>query len=214
MRLLLLLGILFGSHLFSYAQTSDNVPIAIFSFTLDFELTNDQGDFPTVEYLKQYGTKGKTRANEVMYPILEECMTKQMVNKGFSLAKFNVLSDIKANVYGYPVMSIKKATKSGRHNQYLKIALKDIGQVPPSQLDAAPGQAIKPVKIRCRMTLYDANRKIIKQSEGIFGSGEKVGNTYDLGVDLRQYRGSGRTQELKFYEVCCKMAFLRALEKF
>ncbi len=214
MKNFLVFGIVILTSLSIHAQSSDNLSIGLFSFILDFEISNDQGDYPTRDYLKEYGTKGKTRAQEVMYPLLDECMTKLLINKGFNVDSFMILGEIKANVYGYPTMSLNKAIKSNKYNHYLKIVLKDIGQIPPSQLDAAPGQAVKPVKIRCRITLYDSDKNTLKYSEGIFGSGEKVGNKYDLGVDLRQYQGSGRAQELKFYEVCCKMAFLRALENF
>jgi hypothetical protein len=214
MRSIITLSILLVSLQPLFSQVVDSASVAVFSFSLDFEISNDEGDYPTKDYLRDYGTKGKTRAHEEMYPILEECMTRQLRKKGINIEPFVALAETKSNAYGYPSLTLGKATKTGLYDQYLKIALKDIGQVPPSQLDAAPGQAVKPVIMRCRISLYDANKNILKEAEGTFGSGEKVGDQYDIGVDLRQYQGDGRAQELKFYEVCCKMAFLRALENF
>lgn len=214
MRLFIALGIAILTSLSLQAQTVDETLTGLFAFTLDFELSNDQGDYPTKDYLKEYGTKGKTRASEVMYPILDEFMSKALTNKGLNIDDFKKLSAVRSNSYEYPAMNLSKAVKTKSYSQYLKIIVKDIGAVPPNQLDAAPGQAVKPVKIRCRITLYDSNKDVLRYAEGIFGSGEKIGDKYNLGVDLRQFQGNGRVQELKFFEVCCKMAFLRALEEF
>lgn len=198
----------------SFAQTTDSKPIATFNFSLDFKLNNDQGDLPTKEYLKLYGTRGKTRAHEEMYPILVDFFMNQFKMLQLPVEPMTQLADIKANAYGIPVMTLGKAVKSKRSERYLKIVLKDIGQIPPGQMDGSSGQAIvKVVKMRCRIQLYDDNKNLLQTSEGFFSTGEKVDSKYNVGVDLRNYRGDGRQQELKCYEVCCKMAFLRALEE-
>ncbi|MEA1876244.1 MAG: hypothetical protein U9N86_05220 [Bacteroidota bacterium] len=199
----------------AFGQTTDNKPIATFNFSLDFKLNNDQGDLPTKEYLKLYGTRGKTRAHEEMYPILVDFFMNQFENLQLPVEPMRQLADIKANPYGIPVMSLGKAVKSKRSERYLRILLKDIGQISPGQMQGSTGQPIiKVVKMRCRIQLYDADKNLLQTSEGFFATGEKVGTQYDVGVDLRNYRGDGRQQELKCYEVCCKMAFLRALEEF
>lgn len=207
-----MLLLFFTSGLMS--QENGSTPISIFSFSLEFELNNDQGDLPTKDYLKQYGTKGKTRAVEAMYPILVDFMSQEFEKKSFVVNPFTKLASEKANVYGIPALSLSKAVKLDAAENYLKISLKDIGQVPPGQLDGASGSVVKIVKMRCRLQLYDSSKNLLKEAEGFFATGEKVGGKYNIGIDLRQYQGTGREQELKFYEACCKMAFLRALESF
>jgi len=215
MKTSILISLLF---LFSYqiiAQTAKDKPIAIFNFGLEFKLNNDQGDLSTKDYLKLYGTKGKSRAHEEMYPILLDFFMNEFKTRQIPVEPIDKLADIKANVYGIPVMSLGKAVKSKRSEKYLRIVLKDIGQLPPGQIAGASGQpTVKVVKMRCRIQLYDAKKKLLQASEGSFSTGEKVSSKYDIGVDLRNYRGNGRQQELKCFEVCCKMAFLRALEEF
>ncbi|MCK5822055.1 MAG: hypothetical protein KAH17_09210 [Bacteroidales bacterium] len=196
------------------AQNTNDDPIAIFNFSLDFKLNNDQGDLSTKEYLKLYGTKGKSRAHEEMYPVLIDFFINEFEEDNFPIESIDHLANIKANVYGIPVMSLGKAVKSKRSERYLRIILKDIGQIPPGQMAGTAGQAtIKVVKMRCRIQLYDSDKNLLKMAEGFFATGEKVGSQYDVGVDLRNQRGDARQQEIKCFEVCCKMAFLRALEK-
>jgi len=197
------------------AQTTDNKPIATFNFSLNFKLNNDQGDISTKDYLKLYGTKGKTRAYEEMYPILVDFFMNEFSSRQIPVEPMSKLADIKANVYGIPVMTLGKAIKSKRSERYLRIVLKDIGHIPPGQLESNGQQpVVKVVKMRCRIQLYDADKNLLQTSEGFFATGEKVRAEYDIGVDLREYQGSGRQQELKCYEVCCKMAFLLALDNF
>ncbi len=214
MRSLILISLFFLLSSNIIGQTPDNVPIAIHSFTLEFELNNDQGELSTKDYLKQYGTKGKTRAHEALYPILVDFFSQEFESHQIPVGPIDQLADLKANAYGIPSMTLGKAVKSKRSERYLKISMKDIGQVPPGQMENSSTSVIKVVKIRCRLQLYDADKNLLKDSEDFFATGEKVNSKYNIGVDLRQYRGSGRQQELKFYEVCCKMAFMRALEKF
>lgn len=213
MRSLVLISLLifFTSQLF--AQELDDKAISLFNLSLQFELNNDQGDISTRDYLKQYGTKGKSRAHEEMYPIIAEFFFNELDKLEMSIRPFTDLADVKANPYGLPSMSLGKAIKSKRSERYLRIVLKDIGQVTPGQLQGT-GTIVKIVKIRCRIQLYDENKNLLKYSEGFFATGDKVGHEYNVGVDLRQYQGSGRLQEFKFFEVCCKMAYLLALKDF
>ncbi len=203
--------ILATTGLFSQADNEDSS--YLFSFTIELELTNDQGNMDTREYLRLFGTKGKTRALDELYPMLDSCFSLALERDSFPLHPMKELADIRSNVYGYPVMSINKAVKSGRGNQYLRISLKDIGFVNPEQAMLNTNQ-IKLVEMRCRIQLYNNHKKLIRTSEATFSTGEKIDPKYKLGIDLRKFRGSGREQELKFYEVSCKMAFFRALEKF
>ena len=214
MKRFALLAILTILPLLSMAQNPDTDSISVFNFYLEFELTNDQGDLETGDYLKNYGTKGKTRAMEYMYPLLNDFFMKNMIDKGLPVRPMRTCSFIKENVYGFPVAALPKAVKSGSSTRYLKISLKDIGQVIPGQTNSTTGQAVKPVIIRCRLQLYDDQKVLLKESEAQFQTGEKVGSQYNIGVNLREYQGGGWEQELKFYEVCFKMAFLRALDKF
>lgn len=196
-----------------FAQNTDQDSISVFHFYLEFELTNDQGDCDTGEYLKKYGTKGKTRALEYMYPVLDTFYTKHLRDMEWPVRDFPQMAPLKMNPYGYPLSSLNKAVKSGQSERYMKISLKDVGQVIPGQMGTTNGQAVKPVVIKCHIQLYDGEKNLLKEAEGQFKTGEKVSSQYALGVDLRKYQGSGWDQELKFYEVCFKMAFLRALEK-
>ncbi|MBT4409622.1 MAG: hypothetical protein HN686_17780 [Bacteroidetes bacterium] len=196
-----------------YSQTDvDELPY-LFNFTIELELSNDQGDMNTGEYLKNYGTKGKTRALDDLYPMLDSCFIKAMERKSFFTHPMKELSDIKSNAYGYPVMSLRKVLKSGKGKQFLRISLKDIGFVNPEQALQNNNQ-VKVIEMRCRIQLYDENKQLIRTAEATFSTGEKVDPKYNLGVDLRRFMGSGRTQELKFFEVCCKMAFFRAMDSF
>lgn len=214
MRSLILISLLIILAPPLFAQETDNKAVSLFNFNLEFELNNDQGDLNTKDYLKQYGTKGKTRAFEVMYPILNEFFVEEFKNQQINIKPFEQLADIKSNAYGMPSMSLGKAVKSKRAERYLRIVLKDIGQVPMAQLAGTGEPVMKVVKIRCRLQIYDENKNLLKYSEGFFATGDKMGPDYNLGVDLRKYQGSGWQQELKFYEVCCKMAFLHALKDF
>ena len=82
-----------------------------------------------------------------------------------------------------------------------------------SEIDVC-ANTVKIVEMRCRLQLYDQDKDLVRTAEATFKTGQKVDPKYNLGVDLRQFMGSGRAQELKFYEVSCKMAFFRALEVF
>ena len=121
--------ILSAPNLFSQTDV-DELPY-LFNFTIEIELSNDQGNMNTGEYLKDYGTKGKTRALNDLYPMMDSCFIKAMERKSFFIHPMKELSDIKSNVYGYPVMSLRKVVKSGKGKQYLSISLKDIGFVNP-----------------------------------------------------------------------------------
>ncbi len=196
-----------------FSQDKPEVDAHIFNFSIELEVSNDQGTMETGEYLREYGTKGKTRAISDLYPILDSCYMLAFERKGLTVHPSSTLSNIRANSYGFPVMSLKKAIKNGEGTQFLRIHLKDIGFVNPEQA-MVNSNTVKVVEMRCRIQLYDLDRNLIRTAEATFKTGEKVDPKYNLGVDLRQFRGSGYMQEVKFYEVCCKMAFFRALEQF
>jgi len=151
-----------------------------------------------------------------MYAVL-----KPFIQKGFSEAQIAIepcetLGSVKANVYGYPNMLLRKAVKSCEADYFIRLSFKDIGIVsgPQNQADPSLNLQRKEVRLHCKISLYDEERVLVKEGVGEFESGEKIPAEIDLGVDLRQFRGTGREQELKVYESCSKMAFLRALNDF
>lgn len=204
----LLPAFLFSPTLF--AQT-----VAVFSFPVEIELTNDQGEMPTRDYLKNYGTKGKKRGPEYIYKVTAPFISQQFQKTGRTLLGIDTLSTLKDNEYGYPSASLSKAVESGVADQYIRIYLKDIAQVDLEgvvQLDPQTQQK-KIVKMRCRLQIYDKDKNLISESTGEFQSGEKVENAAELGVDLRRIESSAFDQELKVYETCAKMAILRAIKQ-
>jgi hypothetical protein len=188
---------------------------AIFSYPVEIELTNDQGDMPTKDYLKNYGTKGKKRGNEFIYEAVTPFLISHLNKAGMTVLSVDTLNSIKANEYGKPATSIAKAAASGIADQYIKVYFKDITlpQVEGLTQQDPNSQQKKLVKMRCRIQIFDANKKMLHNLEGEFQSGEKIENPTELGVDLRKYQGSDYLQELKIYETCTKMAVLRALSQ-
>jgi hypothetical protein len=189
--------------------------VAIYSYPVEIELNNDQGDMPTKEYLKNYGTRGKKRGVEFIYETVSPFLAAHLGKAGINLLSVDTLSVIKANDYGKPSGTLAKAIASRVADQYMKVSLQDI-TTPAieglTQTDPESRQK-KIVKMRCRIQIYDANKSILKDVEGVFQSGEKIENPGDLGVDLRKYQGSDFLQELKIYETCTKMAVVRAVGK-
>jgi len=189
--------------------------MAIFNFPVEIELTNDQGDMPTKDYLKNYGTKGKQRGAEFIYQVINPFIQAQFKKSGLELLAIDTLSPVKANEYGHPAATLPKVVTTGIADQYLRIHIKDIGIVAmegANQSDPYNRQR-KIVKIRCRIQVYDNQKNLIKEAEGEFRSGDKVENPTELGVDLRRNAGSEYEQELKVYETCVKMAVLRAIRQ-
>ncbi len=200
---------------FLFSPTLMAQKVAVFSFPVEIGLTNDQGDMPTRDYLKNYGTKGKKRGPEYIYQVTVPFITKQFAKTGKTLLAIDTLSKLKDNEYGYPSASLSKAVETGIADQYIRIHLKDIAQVELEgvvQLDPQTQQR-KIVKMRCRLQIYDQNKNLISESTGEFQSGEKVENAAELGVDLRRIESSPFDQELKVYETCAKMAILRAIKQ-
>ena len=191
-----------------FGQTS-----AIFQCPIEVELSNDQGEMSTGDYLRKYGTKGKTRALEHLHSVLPEFVYNQFLKAGITLLNRDTLASIKCDEYGCPNLSIKKAVDSKIADQYIRIHLKDIGMVEnPNQTDLFRQQK-KEVKIRCRIQIYNNNRVLIKEGEAIFQSGDPITHPGEVGVDIRNYRGDPWQQELKIYEICCKMALINALKQ-
>jgi hypothetical protein len=188
---------------------------AIFSYPVEMELSNDQGDMSTKEYLKNYGTKGKKRGNEYIYESVTPFLIKKLGTAGIELLAVDTLSSIKANDYGKPSTTLAKAVASGIADQYIKIYLKDITlPIVEGLTQQNPNsQSKKLIKIRCRIQLYDSKKTLLKEAEGIFQSGEKMESAAELGVDLRKYQGSEYLQELKIYETCTKMAVIKAVSQ-
>jgi len=201
--------------LFLFPSTLSAQKVAVFNFPVEIELTNDQGEMSTRDYLKTYGTKGKKRGPEYIYEVTAPFIFKQFEKTGKTLLTIDTLSKLKDNEYGYPSASLAKAVETGIADQYIRIHLKDIGQVELEgivQLDPQTQQK-KIVKMRCRLQIYDKDKNLISESIGEFQSGEKVENAAELGVDLRRIESSAFDQELKVYETCAKMAILRAIKQ-
>jgi hypothetical protein len=211
----ILLTIIFSFLFLSLSIRAGAQKTAIFSYPVEIELSNDQGDMPTKDYLKNYGTKGKKRGNEFIYESATPFLIKKLASAGIELLPVDTLSTIKANEYGKPTTTLAKAVSSGIADQYIKIYLKDITlPVVEGLTQQDPNsQSKKLIKIRCRIHLYDSQKVLIKEAEGIFQSGEKMESATELGVDLRKYQGSEYLQELKIYETCTKMAIIKAVGK-
>jgi hypothetical protein len=189
--------------------------VAIYSYPVEIELTNDQGDMPTKDYLKNYGTKGKKRGVEFIYETATPFLITRLNKAGMVVLAIDTLSPIKANEYGKPSASLAKAVVSGIAGQYMKVYIKDITQPYVEGLTQTDpnSQQRKLVKIRCRIQIYDSNKELLKDAEGVFQSGEKMESASDLGVDLRKYQGTEYLQELKIYETCTKMAIIKAVNQ-
>jgi hypothetical protein len=187
--------------------------VAIYSYPVEIELNNDQGDMDTKEYLKSYGTKGKKRGNEFIYEKVTPFLMAQLNKSGLVMLNVDTLNSIKSNEYGKPSATLAKAVATGIAEKYMKVYIKDI--TAPLMIEVAAqdpsAQSKKLIKIRCRIQIYDAKKELIKDVEGVFQSGDKIENAPDLGVDLRKYSGTEYLQELKVYETCTKMAVLRAV---
>lgn len=187
--------------------------IALYQFSMDFEIQNDQGDMTTKEYVKSYGTKRKTRALENMYEIMVPFISENLKQKGITLMPCEELATIKSNPYGVPNMMLGKAIKScDKADYFLRIVLKDITVINPDAPKTDLSVKMRTITMRCRIHLLDTDKNPIKELEGIFNSGEKIGTERDIGIDIRKITGTERDQELKIYESCCKMAFLRAMD--
>ncbi len=189
--------------------------MAIFSFPVEIELTNDQGDMLTKDYLKNYGTKGKKRGIEYIYNTCIPFITTQFQKHGKELLTVDTLSSVKANEYGHPMASINKVVATGIADQYIRLHLKDIGMVAlngENQSDPYNRQKML-VKIRCRIQVYDKDKNLIKEAVGEFQTGDKIENAAELGVDLRRNTGTEYEQELKVFETCTKIAILKAIKQ-
>ena len=195
------------------SQDFSDKMIALYQFHLDFEIQNDQGEMSTKEYVKSYGTKRKTRALEYMYEIMIPFVKENLEKKGVLLMPCEVLSVIKANPYGVPNMMINKAIKSCKQADYfLRIAIKDMTVINPDAPKTDLAVKMRTITMRCRITLLDQEKNPIKELEGLFNSGEKIKAGRDIGIDIKKITGTPRDQEIKIYESCCKMAFLRAMD--
>ena len=189
--------------------------IAIYNYPVEIELNNDQGDMPSRDYLKNYGTKGKKRGVEFIYETVTPFLVSRLSKAGISLLSVDTLSGIKANDYGKPSATLAKAAASGIADEYMKVYLKDITQPFVEGLTQTDpnSQQKKLIKMRCRIQIYDAKKALLKDVEGVFQSGEKIENSSELGVDFRKYQGSDYLQELKIYETCTKMAIIKAVSQ-
>ncbi len=189
--------------------------IALYQFPIDFTIQNDQGEMSTKEYLKTFGTKRKTRALESMYEIMIPFVSVELAKKQLSLMPCDELSRVKANPYGVPTMAFKKAVKSCETADYfLRISIKDITVINPEAPQSDLPVKMRTITMRCRISLLDADKTPVKSLEGFFNSGEKIESHRDIGIDIRKITGPERDQELKIYESCCKMAFLRAIDEW
>ncbi len=171
--------------------------MAIFNFPVEIELTNDQGDMPTKDYLKNYGTKGKKRGIEYIYNTCIPFISIQFQKHGKELLAIDTLSSIKANEYGHPAAAINKVVTTGIADQYIRFHLKDIGMVAlngENQSDPYNRQKML-VKIRCRIQIYDKDKNMVKEAVGEFQTGDKIENAAELGVDLRRNTGTEYEQE-------------------
>ena len=189
--------------------------VAVYSYPVEIELNNDQGDMSAKDYLKNYGTKGKKRGIEFIYEVATPFLIARLEKSGISLFPVDTLSAIKANEYGKPSATLAKAVATGIAGEYMKVYLKDITQPFVEGLTQTDpnSQQKKLVKMRCRIQIYDAKKTLLKDVEGVFQSGEKMENASELGVDLRKYQGSDYLQELKIYETCTKMAIIKAVSQ-
>lgn len=185
--------------------------LVLFQCPIDIELSNDQGEMPTSDYLKNYGTKRKTRAQEYLHMKMAPFIQEQFAQAGFDLFPLDTLSSVKCNVYGCPNLSLNKAVKTGMADQYLRVHLKDIGLVETPNSTDPFQQSRKTVKVRCKIQIYGTDKKLIQNVEGFFESGEPVTHPEEINVDLRKYRGDAFMQELSIYEISCKMAVINAL---
>lgn len=188
--------------------------VALYQFPIDIQIQNDQGEMDTREYLKEYGTRGKTRALEAIYEIMVPFVNSRLAAENLEMLPCEEVAAIKSNSYGIPNMMINKALKSCEKADYfLRIALKDVTVINPNipETDLKKTQTIT---MRCRISLTDKDKNSIKELEGIFNSGDKIETHRDIGFDMRKIRGPEREQEMKVYEACCKMAFLRAMDKW
>lgn len=202
-------GLVFSGMTAAMAQK-----IAIYSYPVEIELTSDQGDMPTKDYLKNYGTKGKKRGVEFVYEAVTPFLVKRLELAGYSVLKPDTLAFVKANEYGMPSATVSKAVATGIAEQYIRVYLKDITlpEVEGLTQQDANSQKRKLVKMRCRIQVYDSNKKLIREGEGVFQSGEKIEHPSELGVDLRKYEGTEYLQELKIYETCTKVAIMKAIQ--
>jgi len=189
--------------------------VAIYSFPVEIELTSDEGDMPSKDYLRDYGTKGKKRGVEFIYEAVSPFLVARLNKAGINLLPADTLSGIKSNEYGRPSATLAKAIASGIADQYMKVYLKDITApfVEGLTQTDSNSQRKKSVRMRCRIQVYDSGKTLLKDVEGEFQSGEKIENAAELGVDFRKYQGSDYLQELKIYETCTKMAIIRAVGK-
>lgn len=207
--LILLSLFCFSGHSQDFADKS----IVLYQFPIDFEIQNDQGDMNTKEYLKNYGTKRKTRALETMYDILVPFLKERLAKEGLNMFPCDKLGVIKSNPYGIPNMMINKAIKSCEDADYfIKIVLKDITVINPNLPQADIAVKMRTLTVRCRITLFDKDKNNIKSLEAKFDSGDKIENDRNIGIDIRRINGPERDQEMKIYETCCKMAFLKAMD--
>jgi hypothetical protein len=186
---------------------------AIYNYPVEIELNNDQGDMTSREYLKNYGTKGKKRGVEYIYESATPFLIARLQKAGRSLLPPDTLSVIKSNEYGKPSATLARAVASGIAGEYMRVVLQDITAPAIEGLTQTDpnSQQRKLVKMRCRIQIYDSNKTLLKDVEGLFQSGEKIENPSELGVDFRKYQGSDYLQELKIYETCTKMAIIRAV---
>jgi hypothetical protein len=209
------LSVLCCTLLIVAASAARGQKVAIYSYPVEIELTNDQGDMPTKEYLRNYGTKGKKRGNEFIYQAVTPFLLDRLLKSGLELLPIDTLTTLKANEYGKPSATIGKAVATGLADRYLRVHLKDITMPVVADLNqqdpGAPSRKI--VKMQCRMQLLDGKKDMVWDVSAEFQSGEKIENASELGVDLRKYQGSDYLQELKIYETCTKMAIIRALDK-
>jgi hypothetical protein len=188
---------------------------ALYQFPIDFEIQNDQGEMDTGEYLKEYGTRRKTRAVETMYEIMVPYVVDRLSRVGVNLLPCDEMADIKSNPYGVPNMMINKAVKScDKADYFLRIAIKDITVINPNIPTDNLSVKTRTITVRCRISVTDRDKNTIKDLEGVFDSSEKIPAHRDIGFDILKIRGPERDQEIKVYEACCKMAFLRAMDKW
>ena len=215
MKKLIVAFIVFGMLLNGWSLSVWAQKAAIYSYTVEIELTSDQGDMAVKEYLKNYGTKGKKQGIEVIYKVVTPFLAEQLNKSGFNMLPVDTLNTIKENDYGKPSATLAKVVKSGIADEYIKVYLKDITMPNVEGLTQQDrnSQQRKSVKMRCRIQVYNSKKELTKEGEGVFQSGEKIENPSILGVDLRTHEGSDYLQELKIYETCTKMAILRTLEQ-
>ena len=212
----LILLFLFISLCFA-GQTQDftGKSIALYQFPIDFAIQNDQGEMSTKDYLKEYGTKRKSRAVELMYEIMIPFIATELGKKDVVLMPCDELAQIRSNPYGVPHMMLKKAAKScGTADYFLRIAIKDITVINPDAQQTNMSVKMRTITMRCRINLLDKDKNSIKSVEGFFNSGETIESSRNIGIDPRKITGPERDQELKVYESCCKMSFLKAMDKW